>query len=59
MDDTGSLEAVAIDDSTASIAVCGGQDIFVYRPYGDVRDETLKVSSSASSCPGDVRTIIG
>lgn len=47
MDDTESLEAVAIDDSTASIVVCGGQDIFVYRPYGNVKDETLKVRSSA------------
>ncbi|KAJ9405564.1 hypothetical protein DTO045G8_6781 [Paecilomyces variotii] len=44
VDDTESLEAVAIDDSTASIVVCGGQDIFVYRPYGNVKDETLKWS---------------
>ncbi|KAE8153886.1 RAVE protein 1 C terminal-domain-containing protein [Aspergillus avenaceus] len=43
VDDADSLEAVAIDEASGKIAVCGGPDIFVYQPYG-VKYETLKWS---------------
>ena len=42
VDDTDSLEAVAFDEATGKIAVCGGPDVFVYQPYG-LKGETLKV----------------
>ncbi|CAL5871667.1 uncharacterized protein PFLUO_LOCUS5920 [Penicillium psychrofluorescens] len=43
VDDTDSLEAVAFDEATGNIAVCGGPDVFVYQPYG-LKGETLKWS---------------
>ena len=42
VDDTESLEAVAIDEASGKIAVCGGPDVFVYQPYG-IQYGTLKV----------------
>jgi len=42
VDDTKNLEAVAFDEASGKIAVCGGPDIFVYQPYG-IQGETLKV----------------
>ncbi|KAJ5091472.1 RAVE complex protein Rav1 C-terminal [Penicillium alfredii] len=42
VDDTESLEAVAFDEASGKIAVCGGPDVFVYQPYG-IQGETLKV----------------
>lgn len=42
VDDTEKLEAVAFDETSGKIAVCGGPDIFVYQPYG-IQGETLKV----------------
>ena len=42
VDDTDKLEAVAFDEASGRIAVCGGPDIFVYQPYG-IQGETLKV----------------
>ncbi|KAL2869334.1 WD repeat protein [Aspergillus lucknowensis] len=43
VDDTPALEAVAIDEASGKIAVCGGPHVFIYQPYG-IRDETLKWS---------------
>ncbi|KAL4879357.1 RAVE protein 1 C terminal-domain-containing protein [Aspergillus karnatakaensis] len=45
IDDTSALEAVAIEETTGKIAVCGGPHAFVYQPYG-VPNETLKWSLS-------------
>lgn len=42
VDETETLEAVAIDETAGRIAVCGGPSVFVYHPYG-IKDETLKV----------------
>jgi hypothetical protein len=42
VDDTEKLEAVAFDEASGKIAVCGGPDIFVYQPYG-IQGQTLKV----------------
>ncbi|KAJ5901871.1 hypothetical protein N7495_002399 [Penicillium taxi] len=43
VDDTHKLEAVAFDEASGKIAVCGGPDVFVYQPYG-IQGETLKWS---------------
>ncbi|KAL4869749.1 hypothetical protein BDV12DRAFT_167152 [Aspergillus spectabilis] len=45
VDDTPALEAVAIDEISGKIAVCGGPHAFVYQPYG-IQNETLKWSLS-------------
>jgi hypothetical protein len=42
VDDIEKLEAVAFDEASGKIAVCGGPDIFIYQPYG-IQGETLKV----------------
>jgi hypothetical protein len=42
VDDTEKLEAVAFDEASGKIAVCGGPDVFIYQPYG-IQGETLKV----------------
>lgn len=42
VDDTEALEAVAIDETSGKIAVCGGPDVFIYQPYG-IQHEALKV----------------
>lgn len=42
VDDTETLEAVAVDEATGKIAVCGGPDVFIYQPYG-IQHEALKV----------------
>jgi len=42
VDDVESLQAIAVDEATGKIAVCGGPDIFVYHPYG-IKEEALKV----------------
>ncbi|CEL09537.1 Putative WD repeat protein [Aspergillus calidoustus] len=47
VDDTPALEAVAIDEASGRIAVCGGPYAFVYQPYG-VLNETLKWSLSST-----------
>jgi hypothetical protein len=46
VDDTQALEAVAINEASGKIAVCGGPHVFVYQPYG-ILDETLKVCGCA------------
>lgn len=46
VDDTQALEAVAINEASGKIAVCGGPYVFVYQPYG-ILDETLKVCHCA------------
>ncbi|CAG7953147.1 unnamed protein product [Penicillium nalgiovense] len=43
VDDTDALEAVAFNETSGKIAVCGGPDVFVYQPYG-IQGETLKWS---------------
>ncbi|KAJ5581798.1 RAVE complex protein Rav1 C-terminal [Penicillium sp. DV-2018c] len=43
VDDTETLEAVAFNEVSGTIAVCGGADVFVYQPYG-IKGETLKWS---------------
>ncbi|KAJ5082385.1 RAVE complex protein Rav1 C-terminal [Penicillium argentinense] len=43
VDDTDTLQAVAFDEESGKIAVCGGADVFVYQPYG-IQGETLKWS---------------
>ncbi|EKV08590.1 WD repeat protein [Penicillium digitatum] len=43
VDDTETLEAIAFDEISGKIAVCGGPDVFVYQPYG-IQSETLKWS---------------
>ncbi|KAJ5126835.1 RAVE complex protein Rav1 C-terminal [Penicillium atrosanguineum] len=43
VDDTEKLEAVAFDEASGKIAVCGGPDVFIYQPYG-IQGETLKWS---------------
>ncbi|KAJ5224892.1 RAVE complex protein Rav1 C-terminal [Penicillium citrinum] len=43
VDDTDTLQAVAFDEESGNIAVCGGPDVFVYQPYG-IPGETLKWS---------------
>ncbi|KAI9368435.1 RAVE protein 1 C terminal-domain-containing protein [Aspergillus egyptiacus] len=47
VDDTPALEAVAIDESSGKIAVCGGPYAFVYQPYG-IPGETLKWSLAST-----------
>ncbi|KAL4778922.1 RAVE protein 1 C terminal-domain-containing protein [Aspergillus varians] len=47
IDDTPALEAVAIDEASGKIAVCGGPHVFVYLPYG-IQNETLKWSLSST-----------
>lgn len=42
VDDTDKLEAVAFDEESGRIAVCGGPDVFVYQPWG-IKGETPKV----------------
>lgn len=42
VDDTETLEAVTIDETSGKIAVCGGPDVFIYQPYG-IQHEALKV----------------
>lgn len=53
VDDTENLEAVAFDEASGKIAVCGGPDVFVYQPYG-IQGETLKVRI-AGKRPGKLR----
>lgn len=43
VDDTDTLEAVTVDESSGKVAVCGGPDVFIYQPYG-IQHETLKWS---------------
>ncbi|KAJ5097458.1 hypothetical protein N7456_008179 [Penicillium angulare] len=43
VDDTDKLEAVAFNEASGKIAVCGGPDIFVYHPWG-IKGETPKWS---------------
>ncbi|KAJ5682554.1 hypothetical protein N7462_005719 [Penicillium macrosclerotiorum] len=43
VDETEKLEAIAFDEQSGKIAVCGGPDVFVYQPYG-IQGETLKWS---------------
>ncbi|KAL3479818.1 RAVE protein 1 C terminal-domain-containing protein [Aspergillus californicus] len=47
VDDTPALEAVAIEEASGKIAVCGGRYAFVYQPYG-VQGETLKWSLTST-----------
>ncbi|KAL5339866.1 RAVE protein 1 C terminal-domain-containing protein [Aspergillus crustosus] len=47
VDDTPALEAVAIEETSGKIAVCGGPHTFIYQPYG-IQDETLKWSLSCT-----------
>ncbi|KAL2006687.1 hypothetical protein VTN00DRAFT_9355 [Thermoascus crustaceus] len=57
VDDVQSLEAIAVDEATGNIAVCGGPDIFVYHPYG-IKGETLKWSLAHTfRSDGDHETI--
>ncbi|OJJ35113.1 hypothetical protein ASPWEDRAFT_492490 [Aspergillus wentii DTO 134E9] len=57
VDDTDSLEAVTIEETSGKIAVCGGPDVFIYQPYG-VKDETLKWSLAHTfHCDDDDETI--
>lgn len=50
VDDTDKLEAVAFDEASGKIAVCGGPDVFVYQPYG-IQGETLKVRDAGIRSP--------
>ncbi|KAJ5738784.1 hypothetical protein N7493_001939 [Penicillium malachiteum] len=43
VDDTDKLEAVAFDEASGKIAVCGGADVFIYQPWG-IKGETPKWS---------------
>lgn len=52
VDDTDKLEAVAFEEASGRIAVCGGPDVFVYHPYG-LPGETLKVRMFGFPLPGD------
>ncbi|KAJ5167097.1 uncharacterized protein N7482_005878 [Penicillium canariense] len=52
VDDTEKLEAVAFDEASGKIAVCGGPDVFIYQPYG-VQGETLKWSLACTFRAGD------
>ncbi|KAL2821283.1 RAVE protein 1 C terminal-domain-containing protein [Aspergillus cavernicola] len=47
VDDAQTLEAVAIDEASGKIAVCGGPYAFVYQPYG-IQGETLKWSLTST-----------
>ncbi|KAJ6098223.1 hypothetical protein N7499_002597 [Penicillium canescens] len=52
VDDTDSLEAVAFEETSGKIAVCGGPDVFVYQPYG-IQGEALKWSLLYTFRAGD------
>ncbi|BCR86495.1 WD repeat protein [Aspergillus chevalieri] len=57
VDDTETLEAVAVDEATGKIAVCGGPDVFIYQPYG-IQHEALKWSLAHTfRCENDDETI--
>ncbi|KAJ5295009.1 hypothetical protein N7508_009830 [Penicillium antarcticum] len=55
VDDTDALEAVAFEETSGKIAVCGGPDVFVYQPYG-IQGETLKVriQFDPETWPGEI-----
>jgi hypothetical protein len=57
VDDTPALEAVAIDEASGRIAVCGGPYAFVYQPYG-VLNETLKVRECDRAAGVGPRTLL-
>jgi CobQ-like glutamine amidotransferase family enzyme len=46
VDDVESLEAITIEETTGTIAVCGGPNAYIYKPYGR-EENVLKVRASA------------
>ena len=46
IDDVDALEAITIEETSGTIAVCGGQNVYIYKPFGREED-VLKVRASA------------
>ena len=46
IDDVESLEAITIEETFGTIAVCGGQNVYIYEPFGRAED-VLKVRHRA------------
>jgi hypothetical protein len=42
IDDVESLEAITIEETSGTIAVCGGKNVYIYKPFGREVD-VLKV----------------
>jgi hypothetical protein len=46
IDDVESLEAITMEETSGTIAVCGGQNVYLYKPFGR-EENVLKVRASA------------